>query len=394
MLTAAALTTHDARGDNMDPALGRLTIDDLCRAPGVNNGGGQYYDPTSQFRRCQPNDAAFAKLVAQLGTAVAPIASHAARTTGFGGYRFGIQASYTTIDSDADYWQRGTQGPIDESSKQASIVNSDPDDVMQLYTVYLAKGFPFGVELGGAFGYLANTEIISGGGDVRVALFEGFREHIPGYFPDIGVGGQVRTITGTSEIKMTVASLDVELSKPIPIAGTLTLQPHVGYQLLWIFGDSGLIDLTPNTDPLTQCGYSGDNNPATPDPSKNPAGGAPNFDGQPVCSGSSADFNNNVVFNKIRLNRHRLNFGVQLRFQMVHFGVHILTDIVDPVSANPSSGNLFDEDATHVEEAIDPADPSGASRFTLHRLADDPRTDGNDEVDSQWTFAFELGAIF
>jgi hypothetical protein len=395
LLAAAALAASDARADNMDPALGRLTIDDACRT--TVNGAGQYYDPTSQFRRCQPNDAAFAKLVAQLGTAIAPIASHAARTTGFGGYRFGLQAAYTTIDSGADYWKRGTQGPIDESTKRASVVNNEPDDVLQLYTIYLAKGFPFGVELGGAFGYLANTEIISGGGDVRIAIFEGFRDSIPGYIPDIGVGGQVRTMTGTSEIKLTVASIDAEISKPIPIAGTLTLQPHVGYQLLWIFGDSGLIDLTPNTDPLALCDYQGDNNPATPDPDKtNPTNPDPNaLDGQPVCNGSSADFNNNVVFNRIRLNRHRINFGVQLRFQMLQFGVHVLTDIVSPVAANPRDGNLFDQDNTHIEDATDPSDPSGRTKFVgLHRLDDDPRTEGDDAVERQWTIALELGAIF
>ncbi len=380
---AALVTSGEVLADSMDPALGRLVIDDQCRTTGPS-GGGEFYDPASSYRRCQPNHAAFAKLVAQLGTAVAPLASHPARTTGFGGYRFGIQSAFTTIDSDAHYWQQGTQGPPDESSGYSSVSNIDPDGMLQMYSLTLAKGFPFGVELGGAFGYLANTEIISAGGDIRVALFEGFRESVPGFFPDVGVGGQVRTITGTSELKLTVASFDAEISKPIPIAGTLTVHPHIGYQLLWIFGDSGLIDLTPNTDPVTHCGYSGDNNPATPDPDKDGI-----YDGQPVCASgsSSADFNNNVVFNKIRLNRHRLTWGVQLRYQMINLGVHILTDVADPVAAN-------DGDTVIEEQAIDPSDPSGRTRFSLNKLDDDPRTDGDDSVKKQWTIAIEFGAQF
>ena len=148
-----------------------------------------------------------------------------------------------------------------------------------------------------------------------------------------------------------------------------------------IFGDSGLIDLTPNTDPVSHCGYQGDNNPATPDPNKT------DFDGQPVCSGSSADFNNNVVFNKIRLVRHRLNFGAQLRYQMIQFGVHFLTDVINPVEANKDGDTV-------IEDAVDPDDPSGRTTFQLNRLADDPRTDGDDSVKSQWTLSWELGAIF
>jgi hypothetical protein len=371
-----------AHADSMDPALGRLVLDESCRTAAAS-GSGDVYDPTSQFRRCQTNDAAFAKLVAQLGTAVAPIPTHPARTAGFGGFRFGVQGAYTTIDNEAHYWKEGTQGPADESTGQSSDRNRNPDSVLQLYSLYLAKGFPFGVELGAGFGYLANTNIVNVGGDVRVALFEGFREHIPGYFPDLGIGSQVRTITGSSEMKITVVSFDAEISKPFHIAGTVTLTPKFGYQFLRIFGDAGQVDVTPNTDALGLCDYEGDNNPATPDRGK------PGFDGQPVCSGSSADFNNNVVFERVRLWRHRLHFGAQLRFQMLTFGIHIATDVVDPVDANPEDSETISEQAVDLSQ-----DPSGNTRFPLHRLADDPRTEGNDAVTRQWTTAIEIGAQF
>jgi hypothetical protein len=370
-----------ARADSMDPALGRLLLDENCRQGSA--GGGDFYNPSAGFRRCRPNNAAFAKLVTQLGAAVAPPASHPARTTGFGGYRFGLQANFTSIDADAPYWQQGTEGPPDETTGQQSVVNRDPNSLMQMYNLYLAKGFPFGVELGAGFGFLANTSIIAGGGDVRVAIFEGFRKSIPGFIPDLGVGGGVRTITGTSELKLTVASLDAQISKPIPIAGSVTIHPHIGYQLLWIFGDSGLIDLTPNTDEVSSCGYQGENNPSTPDPGK------PAFDGQPNCTNSPADFNNSVVFEKVHLvNRHRLNFGSQLRYQMVQFGISFLTDVVSPASANGSGDSIIEENA------IDPSDPSGRTTFSLNKLEDDPRTPEDDEVKSQWTLSIELGAVF
>ena len=215
-----------------------------------------------------------------------------------------------------------------------------------------------------------------------MALFEGFRDGIPGYFPDIGVGGGVRTITGTSELKLTVASFDAQISKPIHIGGTVTVHPHVGYQWIHIFGDSGLIDLTPNTDPVDACGYQGDNTPITPDPNKT------EFDGQPVCNNSSADFNNNVVFDRIRLSRHRITFGSQLRYQMMQFGFSVLTDLAKPHEINTDG-------ETVTEDAVDPEDPSGQTGFLgLNKFEDDPRTEGNDEVKTQWTFTFEVGAVF
>jgi hypothetical protein len=262
-----------------------------------------------------------------------------------------------------------------------STQNKSPDGVLQNYSLKLTKGFPFGLEIAGVFGWMGNSSLVSGGADVRFALFEGFRwPNIGGYFPDIGAGGGVRTVTGTSQMKLTVASVDAQLSKPIPIAGTVILQPHVGYQWLHIWGDSGTIDLTSNTDPIVQCGYQGHNTPATPDPSKD------GYDGQPVCVGSSADFNNSVVFDAVRLQRHRLNFGMQLRYQMIHFGLHAITDLAAPADIN--------QDDKNEVTVPNPVDPTGGTSINMNNFEDDPRTAEDDEVGMQWTFAFEIGAQF
>jgi hypothetical protein len=128
------------------------------------------------------------------------------------------------------------------------------------------------------------------------------------------------------------------------------LTPWIGYQFLRIFGDSGLIDLTPNTDAVDYCGYGGTNTPAVKDPSKNYA------DGQPICSrGSSADFNNTTVFNPARLNRHRIVAGLQLRVQMVMLGGQFSYDVVDPADANkPDKGaNIYDGVKRQATIAID-----------------------------------------
>lgn len=357
-----------AAADSMDPALARLVLPDGegCRAKGAD-GTGLYYNPASGFQKCQPDDAAFAKLIAQYGFAIAPTAMHSARTTGYGGFEVAIEAAYTTIQSDADYWKRGTQGPQDPTTKNFSILNSSPDSILQNYTLKIRKGFPFGLEITGSLGYIANTNLVNVGADVRLSLLEGFRTGIPAIFPELSVGGSVRTITGTEEFQLTVAGVDGQISKPIPIAGTVVVTPYIGYQWIRIFGDSGLVDLTPNTDAVNYCGYRGPNTPATPDPGKKDQNDSPFYDGQPVCqNGSAADFNNTVVFDAVRLSRHRLNFGLQLRFQMIKFGSHILFDLSSPADANKPE-----------------KDGSGNTPVNVF-----------DGVGKQWTLAFDLGAQF
>ncbi|EYF01729.1 Hypothetical protein CAP_7795 [Chondromyces apiculatus DSM 436] len=270
-----------------------------------------------------------------------------------------MEAAYTKIDSDAEYWKQGTRGPQDPTTKESSYYNKEPNSLLQHYALKVRKGFPFGLELASAVGFLGNTSIVTAGADVRMSVFEGFRTGIPAIFPEIAVGGSVRTITGTEDFQLTVAGVDAQISKPLPIAGTVVLTPYVGYQWIRIFGDSGLIDTTPNTDALDYCDFRGANTPATP------GGTTGAYDGQPVCgAGSSADFNNTVVFDAVRLTRHRLNFGAQLRFQMVKFGMHFITDLTSAEDANQGQDYEID----------------GANKFA--------------GVGRQWTLALDLGAVF
>jgi hypothetical protein len=362
---AAVAFSAQASAESMDPALSRLVTNPGCRAPGPKSSG--HFNPA--MPSCTPDNFAFAKLIAQYGFAFAPSAMHSARTTGYGGFELGIEANYTSIDSDADYWKNGTEGSKDASTQASSVRNPNPASILQLYNVKIRKGFPFGLELQGVVGYMPSTTIVTGGADIRWSIFEGFRTGIPAIFPELAVGGGIRTITGTPELQLTVASFDGQISKPIPIAGSVVLTPYVGYQWVRIFGDSGLIDLTPNTDAANYCGYAGNNSPVTPDPAK---GGV--YDGQPICAnGGAADFNNTAVFSAVRLTRHRMNFGAQLRYQIVKFGMHFLTDLVSAEEANKGA----DYEAKFVK-----ADGSEEQR---NRFAG---------VKKQWTLAVDLGLVF
>jgi hypothetical protein len=360
-LASAFLGAPDAAAEPMDPALDRLVLNSDCR---TNTGAfnddpanlTQLYQSTGRAW-CAADHAAFKKLINQYGFAFAPTAMHSARTTGFGGFHLSIEGAITEIDDAADYWERGTQGTRDQSQNRYSIRNTDPVGVLTLYSAKIRKSFGFGLELTGVVGFMPKTSIVSGGADVRLSLLEGFREGIPGILPDVAVGGGVRTITGTPQFQLTVVGLDVQISKPLPIADSSIITPWIGYQYIWIFGDSGLVDLTPGTDPVGYCNFAGTNVPGNQDPSPSQV---PNS-GQPVCAGGSPiDFNNNQVFEKARLERQRLLFGVNYRYEMVMIGGQFITDIVDPADAQNE-----DED----KEILD-------------------------GVPRQWTIVLEVGAMF
>jgi len=379
--------------DSLNPSLGRLVLDHRCNASNLSNGSSQAYltgNPTNigQFNdnpvarqaytnatgrdSCVPDIVAFKRLVNQWGFALAPTAMHTARTTGFGGFQFSIEAVYTKIDSGADYWKLGSQGDRDPTSDRGAAYNASPPGVIQTYSLRIRKAFGFGLEASTQVGYVPSSTILTGGADLRMALLEGFRTGVAAIFPDVSVGAGVRTITGTEQLQLTTVGLDVQLSKPLPLSGQMVLSPWIGYQYVWIFGDSGLIDTTPATDAVGYCQSKGPNVPGNGDPTKNV------YDGQPVCAknGSPIDFNNNVVFSPAaRLERQRIMFGLDYRYEMITFGAEFITDLIAPA------------DAQAGDSSFEVPGPNGKVTVKNDKdaLAGVPR---------QWSMVLQLGVLF
>jgi hypothetical protein len=340
-----------AQADSMDPAIERLTrpfeVDNAtgltaadlptgssCVAPGGRAISLTGANGRTSVVQCRPDNLAFAKLINQYAAAIAPTAMHSARTTGFGSFHLSFEGAFTSIDNGASYWKDGTRGPQDASDKKFSIRNNDPASMLQVYSIKIRKGFPFGLEVGAQVGTMGQSNIVTGGADVRMSLLEGFRKGALGILPDLAAGGGVRTISGTPQFNLTVASFDLQISKNLPVGDSNILIPYVGFQQLWIFGDSGLVDTTPKTDPLGYCNYTGANIPGNSDPNKFTDGNDPKgtrfYDGQPNCQGGSPlDFNNTFVFEQVRLQRRRLIAGLHFRHEYVYVGGQFMTDIGD-----------------------------------------------------------------
>jgi hypothetical protein len=306
---------------------------------------------------CLPNNVAWGNMMYELGHAIAPTAFHPARTTGFGGFSLSLEANYAKINADqadstgTQYWHQGTQGNP-QPNGSFSTVNSGPDSVLQIYTLKARKGLPFGFEITGALGLVANTTLWLGGADIHWAVLEGYRTGFLGYLPDISIGGGVRTLSGQQEFYLTTVGIDGELSKPIALADSAVLTPYIGVQRLIIYANSSIVNLTPSVDPVGQCGYAGQNvkdNPLAPGNTGQTVPGDPaskawpkgQFDGSPVCKNelsnhapNNSDFNNQSVFQKQTFNTWRGIVGLTYRYELLYLAGQFALDMEDASAEN------------------------------------------------------------
>ncbi len=335
---ASALSLHatDAHANAMDLAPERLR---LCQGPdrGVACGDAAIVGGEIVGNYYRADNAAWAKLVSQYAMAMAPTAMHPARTTGYGGFEMSIFGTMTTIEKDKNL-ERGTEGPITEGKKYSSS-NGSPDGTLSVFGVTGRKGLPYGFELQGQAGYMANTEYMILGGGIRLAPFEGWRKWF-----DLSVGGYVNTLTGTPKVKITVPAFDVQVSRRFVISNQVIIQPYLGWQMVWINADSGVIDTTPQREGLRDCNAR----PSTPE--ERNAGDTGEFRCQSRGAGgltgdaapgsdaalSKLDLNNNVVFRNMRaFRRQRAMFGFTVRWESAFILLHAMTDLINPEDGEP-----------------------------------------------------------
>ncbi|HUS27049.1 MAG TPA: hypothetical protein VMZ53_01020 [Kofleriaceae bacterium] len=176
-------------------------------------------------------------LSSQLGTVLAPHLLTPADTIGFGGFQLTVDYAMTSIDASQPYWRvrnGGAQG----------------GDTMRTVGLFMRKGMWFPLpsfELGGGAVHLVDSKIWTGQLYTKFALHEGYHQ-LP--LPSLSVRGAVSRMMTQRELDLTVASLDVAVSKHFGVGGTWRFDPFVGWNLLMIIPRSEVIDPTPEVDPL------------------------------------------------------------------------------------------------------------------------------------------------
>jgi hypothetical protein len=224
---AALLAPGAAAADVNDLVLGRLT---------------NRVDATTIV----PQNAELRSLASQLGVVLAPHLLTPADTLGFGGFQLTVDYAATTIDPRAAYW-RARAGSSDPAG--ADGVAHGPG-TLGTFGFFARKGFWFPVpsfEIGAGAIHLVDSRIWTGQLYAKLALHEGYSD-LP--LPSLAVRGAVSRMMEQRELDLTVASLDVTLSKHVGVGGTWRLDPFAGWNLLMIVPRSEVIDPTPQIDPL------------------------------------------------------------------------------------------------------------------------------------------------
>jgi hypothetical protein len=281
---------------------------------------------------CVADEASWVKFATEYAMALAPTGMHPARTTGYGGVELAFFTQFTTVSADQSFWQKGTEG-APTATGNYGLTNPTPDSLFALFGLTARKGLPYGFELQGSIAYVNHTQLSVLGGGIRWSPFEGFRPYV-----DVSVGGYVNTMAGTNKMHITVPSVEAHVSRAFTISRNAMIQPYVGWQMLWLFIDSGVVDLTPTYDPLANCVAR----PPTPaEIHIDPTTGKGGYTGQIACNGDvndRLDLNNNHVFRQIHgVSRMRLLAGVHFRYESAFVLAHVIGDILDPAQGTNDS---------------------------------------------------------
>ena len=193
-----------------------------------------------------PQNAELRSLASQLGVVLAPHLLTPADTIGFGGFQLTVDYAATTIDAGAAYWRARSGSPDPAGTDNVA----HGPGTLGTFGFFARKGFWFPVpsfEIGAGANHLVDSRVWTGQLYAKLALHEGYTA-LP--LPSLAVRGAVSRMMQQRELDLTVASLDVTLSKHIGIGGTWRLDPFAGWNLLMIVPRSEVIDPTPQIDPL------------------------------------------------------------------------------------------------------------------------------------------------
>ena len=173
------------------------------------------------------DDAGFRALSRELGMVMTPTSLQPAETTGQSGFDFGLDYTFHTVRLGESYWQNTLENPA--------------TPVLMTLGARARKGFvlpvPLTSEVELGVQWLIDSQLLSIGTNIRVALNEGFR-----FLPDVALQVGVNRMVGHKDLDVTTVTAGGQVSKGFGVMGTFNLCPFVGYQSLWVNSSSRLLD--------------------------------------------------------------------------------------------------------------------------------------------------------
>jgi hypothetical protein len=270
----------------------------------------------------------FRSLASELGVVFAPRLAQPADTLGFGGFQFTADVALTRVHTDRPYWRALSSSP-DPTDPSAS----HGGDTMTTIGLFARKGIwlpapSFEIGLGAV--HLAGSQMWAGQFYAKLALVEGYHD-LP--IPSVALRGGASRMMGSDQLDLTVASVDLSVSKEIGVLGTFNAAPYLGVDWLIVIPRSEVIDKTPQIDSVAQ-----------------PTDAAMDF----------------TFVDQDDIMRYRLFGGVLLRYYVFTLGLEGAFALAGRSTDDRSGTDLDCRDATGPTTDCDAHDQSGGqASFTL-----------------------------
>jgi len=184
----------------------------------------------------------FRSLMSELGMVMAPSIVTPADTIGFAGFQISAELGLTQINNKAEYWD-GVKGVAPQNR-----LADRPAAWLTTIGMFVRKGIWLPVpsmEVGAGVVHLLQSQLIAYQAYAKLAIHEGFQDWP---LPSVAGRAAVSHVTGTDQVRLDIASLDVLASKAFGIGGTFRAEPFGGWSYLMIKAKSGVIDATPGCD--------------------------------------------------------------------------------------------------------------------------------------------------
>jgi hypothetical protein len=176
----------------------------------------------------------FEHLATELALVLVPGSLQPAETTGIAGFDVGLDVGFHPVHLTDPAWRDGLEKP-------------NASGMLTTLGGRVRKGFilpiPLTSEIEVGAQWILDSGLVNVGGNVRVALNEGFR-----YVPDLAVQVGVNRLIGSADIDLLTLTAGGQISKGFGVLGSFNLCPFVGYQSIWINAASHTIDATPAND--------------------------------------------------------------------------------------------------------------------------------------------------
>jgi hypothetical protein len=182
--------------------------------------------------------ARFHRLASTLGLAFVPPFQETAATTGQAGFEVGLSSSQAFLHIAADAWPT-----VDTQATGA------PPSVLILPALAVRKGLGGSFELGAAFQWLANSQMMALSGELRWAMVEGLESA-----PDVALRAWGTRVIGSQDLDLGSAGADALVSKSFGVAGMMKVQPYGSFGLAMVNANSAAVDFKPAAEDAARPG--------------------------------------------------------------------------------------------------------------------------------------------